>query len=158
MGLFANLLADDRALVAIGAIRQMQVMRLGRPQRQNRDFVGVVFGVAIIGFGKDVRSHGVVGLHCRLPSYRKAQDHIEFGLKVVELVMEHKAPRRSWQIWAVLRRDRWPVATSPVARLTGDTWPRSIALNICDFWESINFLSLRHARRSRAASQLLSRL
>ena len=62
--LFANLLADDRALVHVGAIRQMQIVRLRRPQRQHGDFVRVVFGVGVVGFGENVVTHSIAD--CKL--------------------------------------------------------------------------------------------
>ena len=58
MGLLANLLADDRPLVHVRAVGQMQIVRLRRPQRQHGHLVGIGFGVGVVGFREDVRTHG----------------------------------------------------------------------------------------------------
>ena len=51
-----DLLADRIGLKAIGAVRQMKIVRLRRPQRQHRHFERMHLDVGVIGFGKFPRT------------------------------------------------------------------------------------------------------
>ena len=48
MGRLADLLADGVALEHVGAVGQVQVVRLGRPERQHGHFIASVADVGVV--------------------------------------------------------------------------------------------------------------
>ncbi len=58
MRLLANVFADERRFQGVGAVGQMQVVRLGGAQRQNGHFKTRVFDFAVVCFVQLPGTHG----------------------------------------------------------------------------------------------------
>ena len=59
MSFLANVLANQRGLDDVGAVREMQVVRFGCAEWKNRDFESMFFRVAVVGFEQiPVARHG----------------------------------------------------------------------------------------------------
>jgi hypothetical protein len=70
----ANLPSDFVGLEHVGAIGEVQVVRFGSAQRQDRDLVGVLFNVGVVDFGEDPGTHGSAKFGVRSAELRKTMN------------------------------------------------------------------------------------